>query len=361
MSLIANVRQLLNEEPVPPPAYLHELRDKVCEGAPLAWDEMAQSVRLLLDGVAPEEDRLLYLETLHPDVATGEMLAAAAAVLRELAPRIPFESDLVFDCCGTGGDRLGLFNVSTLAGIVIAAAGVPVAKHGNRAITSGCGSADLLEALGVPIELTPDQAAKSLEEIGIAFLFAPFYHQATRNVQPLRKQLSARGIPTLFNLLGPLSNPALPSHQLVGVFSPRYQRAVAEALHLLGIERGWVVCGKAEGERWMDEFSPIGDTEVYRVEGERIIHDRVAAFGAHSGATSLAAFVGGDAAHNAGLARSVLAGEASPFADAVCLNAGAGLCVSGKVPDVSLGVEMSEDLIKSGKAADLLRRWAGVA
>jgi anthranilate phosphoribosyltransferase len=319
---------------------------------------MAQAMRLLVAGSPLERVRLDFLRKLSPECANGEMLAAAAGVLRALAPRIPFAADVVFDCCGTGGDRLGLFNVSTLAGLTVAAAGVAVAKHGNRAITSGCGSADLLEALGVPIDATPEQAAESLRKHCIAFLFAPLYHKATRNVQPLRLQLKKEGIATFFNLIGPLSNPLSPNRQLVGVFHPRFLRSMAEALQLLGCEHGWVVCGQTGDGRWMDEISPCGPTQVCEITAGRIEESVLSLEDLGFEPVSLEELKGGDIEANARIAREVLAGSPSAQAEAVCLNAGVGLYLAGKAVSVIDGVAAARELIQSGQAAQLMSHWA---
>jgi anthranilate phosphoribosyltransferase len=288
------------------------------------------------------------------------MLAGAAGVLREVAPRIPYEGP-TFDCVGTGGDRLGLFNLSTLAGLIVAAAGVPVAKHGNRAITSSCGSADILDKLGIPIALMPEQVAESLEANHFAFLFAPFYHRATRNVQPLRKKLSAQGIPTLFNLLGPLSNPACPSRMLIGVYHPRFAEAMAQAMQRLGCRRAWVVSGYAGEAKWMDEVSLCGPTRIVsfdETEGieTREIHPRD--FGLET--VPLDALLGGDCARNLALANDILDGKSSPLCDAVCLNAAVGLFLTDAAESVADGIRGAKDLLASGKVRQQVDRLRGI-
>jgi anthranilate phosphoribosyltransferase len=359
MGLREQLRHLLAEEPVARPELLTILTDRLKTEASLSWHDTAQAIRLLVEGTAPAIDRLAFLRELTPGRANGEMLAAAAGVLRSLAPKIPFESEIIFDCCGTGGDRLGLFNFSTLAGIVVAAAGVPVAKHGNRAITSGCGSADLLAALGVEIESGPEAAAASLKAHGIAFLFAPFYHQATRNVQPLRIDLAREGVATLFNLLGPLTNPAAPTHQFVGVFHPGFLWPMAEALLQLGCQRALVVSGSDGAGNWMDELSPCGETKAVELIAGRIEERTVELGELGLEPISLEELKGGNAARNAELAEAILGGELSPRGDAVCLNAGAGLYLTGRSEGIRGGVDLARDLIQSGAAADRLRSWAG--
>ena len=356
-SLRERLRPLLSEESVPPPEVLSALTRLLRLNRRLSGRDTVQAVRLLVAGTAPESMRLAFLREFSPALANGEMLAAAAAVLRELAPRIPYHAGLIFDCCGTGGDRLGLANISTLAGIVVAAAGIPVAKHGNRAITSGCGSADLIEALGIPIEQGPVEAARCLEEVGIAFLFAPLYHEATRNVQPLRLKLREEGIPTLFNLLGPLSNPLSPSVQLVGVYHPRFLHPMAHALALLDCERGCVVCGEAEEGSWMDELSLCGPTHVVELYEGRTSEKTLRPEEAGFTPVPLEELKGGDVAYNTKLAQEVLEGIPSARLEAVCLNAGAGIHLAGKAETIGAGAGLAREIIRSGKAMELMEKW----
>jgi anthranilate phosphoribosyltransferase len=357
-TLMERLRPLLSEEAVPPPEAVTALTRLLRLNGRLCWKDTVQAIRLLIAATAPESSRLNLLREMSPQRATGEMLAAAAGVLRSLAPRVPFHSDEVFDCCGTGGDRLGYANISTLAAIVIAAAGVPVAKHGNRAITSGCGSADLLEALGIPIEQGPEETAQTLKEAGIAFLFAPLYHRATRNVQPLRLKLRQEGIPTLFNLLGPLSNPLTPKVQLTGVYHPRFLLPVAQALSLLGCERGWVVCGSAGEDLWMDEISPGAATYIVEF-GEGGIRERIFTL-EEVGFTPipLPELRGGDVTYSVKLAHEVLGGVPSARLEAVSLNAGASLFLTRRAETFAEGIELARELIHSGKARAVVERWA---
>ncbi len=356
-TLMERLYPLLSEEAVPPPETVPALTRLLRLNGHLSWRDTVQAIRLLIAGTASEVARLELLREMSPHRATGEMLAAAAGVLRCLAPRVPFHAEGIFDCCGTGGDRLGYVNLSTIAAIVLAAAGVPVAKHGNRAITSGCGSADLLEALGVPIGQGSTDAAQSLKDLGIAFLLAPLYHRATRNVHPLRIQLRQEGIPTLFNLIGPLSNPLAPKVQLTGVYHPRFLRPMAHALSLLGCERGWVVCGSAGMDRWMDEISPGGPTQIVEF-GEAGIRERILTLEETGFApVPLDELKGGDAAYNARLANEVFAGVPSARLEAVCLNAGAGLYLTRKAGSVAGGIQLAREIIQSGKAKEVVERW----
>jgi len=359
MSFMAEVRRLLEEQRVPPAGYINSYRRLLRLNGKLSWHDTAQAIRLLIDSTSPERDRLAFLRSLRPEVADGEMLAGAAGVLLTVAPRIPHREDLLFDCVGTGGDRLGLFNLSTLSSLVVASAGIPVAKHGNRAITSRCGSADLLEALGVPIELGPEEVAGSLEKNRYAFLFAPRYHSATRNVQPLRKKLSAKGVPTLFNLLGPLSNPARPTHMLVGAYHPRFALPMAQALERLGCQKAWVVSGSTGRGEWMDEVSLCGPTRVVefdRAAGLREFELSPADFGIET--VSAEALKGGDRAVNLAVAKGVLEGDDSAYAEAVRLNSAVGLHLCELVPDIPSGLKRSQELLQSGQVSQLVKRLA---
>ncbi len=357
-TLLERLQPVLSEEAIPPPEAVKALTRLLRLNGLLHWKDTVQAIRLLIAGTTPENARLDLLREMSPDRATGEMLAAASGVLRCLAPRVPFSSDEVFDCCGTGGDRMGYVNISTLAAIIIAAAGIPVAKHGNRAITSGCGSADLLEAMGIPIEQSPEEAAQTLKEVGIAFFFAPLYHRATRNVQPLRLILRQEGTATLFNLLGPLSNPLSPKVQFSGVYHPHFLRPVAQALSLLGCERGWVVCGSAGVNNWMDEISPSGPTRIVEFDAAGIRERLLTLEELGFQPVRAEELKGGDAAFNAKLAYDVLEGVPSARLEAVCLNAGASLYLTRRAETVTEGIELAREIIQSGKARGLMEKWS---
>jgi anthranilate phosphoribosyltransferase len=253
----------------------------------------------------------------------------------------------VFDTCGTGGDGANTFNVSTVAARVLAACGVRVAKHGNRSASSRCGSADLLEALGVNIAAEPPIVERCLEHAGIAFLFAPVFHPSMKHAAATRKEL---GIRTAFNLLGPLTNPAGASRQLVGVPRPELTELVARSLAQLGSERAWVVHG-ADG---LDEISTTGYTKISECRD-----GNVNTFYLHPADVGLAksapgALAGGDASDNAAIARSVLQGTPGGARDVVLLNAGAALFVAGTAATVRDGIAMAADAIDSGRAAGVL-------
>jgi anthranilate phosphoribosyltransferase len=278
----------------------------------------------------------------RPDEIVG-----LAQTMRSRATRLARDHGPVFDTCGTGGDRAETFNVSTVAALVLAACGVRVAKHGNRSVSSKCGSADLFEALGVHISADPATVERCLDQAGIAFLFAPTFHPSMRHAGPTRKDL---GVRTAFNLLGPLTNPAGASRQLVGVPRPELTELVARSLALLGSERAWVVHG-ADG---LDEISTTGYTKVSECRDGAVntFYVHPADFGLAKAAP--AQLRGGDAAANAAIARAVLAGTPGAPRDIVLLNAAASLLIAGRVPSIKGGVKEAAAALDSGAAAGVL-------
>jgi anthranilate phosphoribosyltransferase len=313
----------------------------------LTANEAAAAMDLVMTGQATPAQLAGLLVGLSMKGERPEEIVGLARAMR--AHAVPFvrENGLVFDTCGTGGDRAGTINVSTAAALVLAGAGVRVAKHGNRSVSSRCGSADVFEALGVVITAPPSAAERSLREAGVAFLFAPSFHPAMKHAAPTRKEL---GLRTAFNLLGPLTNPAAPARQIVGVPRPELTELVARALLLLGSERVWVVHG-ADG---LDEISTTGYTKVS--EGHagtvRTFHVHPGDFGLRKSA--LASLVGGDARTNARILQAMLGGETGPVRDIVLLNAGAGLFVAGKAPTVKEGIAMAAEAVDSGRSAQAL-------
>jgi anthranilate phosphoribosyltransferase len=255
----------------------------------------------------------------------------------------------VFDTCGTGGDRSGTFNISTAAALVIASCGVRVAKHGNRSVSSLCGSADVLQALGVDVQMSPEDSARALAEAGIAFLFAPTFHPAMRHAAQARRDL---GVRTAFNLLGPLTNPARPTRQIVGVPRPELTELLARTLLALGAERAWVVHG-ADG---LDELSTTGHTKVSEVRGGAVhtFYVHPSDFGLTKAAAG--ALAGGDATVNAAIVTRVLGGEPGPARDVVLLNAGAALMVAGEAGSVREGIARAGEAIDAGHALRTLER-----
>jgi len=287
-------------------------------------------------------------ETVEEIVGFAEAIRAAAVPLKLHSDSVLDTSDTgrdtLVDTCGTGGDSSGTFNISTATAFVVAGAGVRVAKHGNRSVTSKCGSADVMEALGVNINLPTAQIAACLEQVGIAFLFAPAMHSAMKHVQTVRRELRLR---TVFNLLGPLTNPARATCQVVGVYSADLVEKLAEALSMLGLRRALVV----HGSDGLDEITITGPTRVGEVREGQVHNYEVTPeeFGLRR--ATLEEISGGDAAHNAGLIREVLAGKKSARRDVVLLNAAAALVAAGRADHLRDAVPLAAEAIDSGAAA----------
>jgi anthranilate phosphoribosyltransferase len=334
-------------------------------------DEEVQAAigQLTSEQVAPEV-KADFLTALAQKGETTEEIAAFARQLRELSVPPPLDaatrSGEILDVCGTGGDRLNTFNISTTVAIVCASAGVAVAKHGNRAITSQSGSADVLEALGLRIDLTPEEAARSLRERHFAFFFAQRYHPAFKNIGPARKLCAERGQRTIFNFLGPLLNPARPTAQLIGVPRPQLCEPMARVLQSLGVRRGMVVSGRVpskphETGAHLDELSTLGENtvaEFYQDRGFATSSLSPESFPVQP--AGLAELAGGDRETNAAIVRRLLAGEErGPKRDAVLLNAAAALFVAGRARSMTEGWELAGQLIDGGAAAKKLQALAG--
>ena len=281
-------------------------------------------------------------------------LVGLAQTMRANAVAVPTQPGPVFDTCGTGGDRSGSFNISTAAAIVMAACGTRVAKHGNRSVSSQCGSADVLEALGVNIQASPDVAARCLTEVGIAFFFAPTFHPAMKHAAQARKDL---GVRTAFNLLGPLTNPARPTRQIVGVPRPDLTELIARSLALLGSERAWVVHG-ADG---LDELSTTGYTKVSECRNNAVqtFYVHPADFGLPKATPE--SLKGGDAKTNAAIVTAVLDGVSGAPRDVVLLNTGAALFIAGQADTVRAGVARAAAAIDSRAAAGVLAKLVRVS
>ena len=294
-------------------------------------------------------------ETVDEIVGFAEAIRAAAAPLNphshSMVDVSGTERDALVDTCGTGGDASGTFNISTATALVAAGAGVRVAKHGNRSVTSKCGSADVMEALGVNIDLPPARLAECLDKIGIAFLYAPAMHSAMKYVQPARRELRLR---TVFNLLGPLTNPAHASAQVVGVYSAALVEKLAEALSRLGLRRALVVHG-IDG---LDEITITGPTRIAEVRQGAVRTYEVTPQEFHMGCASLADLSGGDAPENAAIIREVLAGKKSPRRDIVLLNTAAALVAAGKADHLNDALPQAVKSIDSGAAAHKLEALA---
>jgi anthranilate phosphoribosyltransferase len=331
------------------------LRDaiaRVVDGRDLAEGEMAAAVETILRGEATSAQIGAFLVALRMKGETDDELTGAALAMRAHATPVPGAPANAVDTCGTGGDGASTLNVSTAAGLVAAAAGVPVAKHGNRAVSGAVGGADVLEALGVRVELPPDVAAACLREVGFAFLFAPAFHPALRHAAAARREI---GVRTMFNLLGPLTNPAGVRRQVLGVFDRARVEPVARVLLRLGAERAWVVHGAG-----LDELSLEGETTVADVRDGAITLRTVRAVDVGLAAAPASALrVDGldDAVRRL---RAVLGGERGPARDLVCLNAAAVLVVAGAAADLRAGVATAAAAIDSGAATGLLARLVAV-
>ena len=323
------------------------LIEKLQRRVDLTVDEAAAAMEAIMDGQAQPSQIAGFLIGLAMKGERPAEIVGLARTMRAKGTRLQRSFRPVFDTCGTGGDRAHTFNVSTVAALVVAACGVRVAKHGNRSVSSRCGSADLFEALGVNVSATPAATERCLDEAGIAFFFAPTFHPSMRHAAQTRREL---GVRTAFNLLGPLTNPAGATRQLVGVPRPELTELVARSLAQLGSERAWVVHG-ADG---LDEISTTGYTKVSECRDGAVntfyLHP------ADVGLTKAApeALGGGDAAANAAIARRILAGEPGGPRDIVLFNAGASLLIAGAVGTVPEGIARSADAIDSGRAAQVL-------
>ena len=311
--------------------------------------------RILAD-VPPEVELAALLGALSARGETAEELAGFVDAMRATATTLPLsqaERDELVDTCGTGGDASGSFNISTAAALVSAAAGASVAKHGNRAVTSRCGSADVLEALGIPVDLSPVQAADSLREHRFAFLHAPALHPAMRAVMPVRRSLAVR---TVFNLFGPLANPAGASRQVMGVFGPRQVALVADAMALLGTRRALVVHGEiaASEQGGIDELSISGPTQLAEVRSGTVRLFQLTPEDAGLARGPIAALLGGDPVGNAAILRSIFAGERGPRRDVILLNAAAVLVTAERASDLRAGVAQAAEAIDSGAVRELV-------
>jgi anthranilate phosphoribosyltransferase len=324
-------------------SYLH----RVAAGENLSAEDARNAMNALLEGEATPAQIAGFAMAIKMKGETGPELTGFARALREHMIAVDAGQGLI-DTCGTGGDHSGTFNISTVAAFVMAGAGARVAKHGGRSATSLTGSADVLEALGIRISMTPEEASAAIREIGIGFLFAPNLHPAMRHAAPVRRELRLR---TMFNLIGPLANPAGARTQLIGAPSPEAAQLMAEALAALGTDHSFIV----HGHDGLDEITITGPTDVYEVWTGRVEKQlwMPSDFGVKRAfGESLA---GGDAAKNAEIARDILNGEKGPRRDIVLVNASAGLVAAGLAKDLRLGVELAEKSIDSGRAEGKLK------
>jgi anthranilate phosphoribosyltransferase len=324
--------------------------DRVASGHDLSADEAAAVLREIMEGRVTEVQTAAFLIALRTKGETVEEVAGLAATMRDLALRVDVNHPHVVDTAGTGGGAPS-FNVSTTAALLAAAGGATIAKHGNRSATGRCGSADVLEALGARIDLEPKAIAECIAEVGFGFMFAPMHHQATRHVVPVRRELAVR---TIFNLLGPLTNPAGATRQVIGVSDPSYLETMAGALGRLGSESALIV----SGEDGLDELSVSAPTRVVELKDGRIDSFTLAPEEAGLERAPSDSLAQGGPEENAELTRAVLTGKAQGVERSlVLLNAGAALYVGGTADSIKAGVEQAAAAVDSGAAAELLERY----
>jgi len=325
---------------------------QVSDGRPLSAEQAGEAFGLMMAGGVPEAQIAGFLMALRARGETVDEITGAAVAMRAKMKRVN-APDGAIDIVGTGGDAKGTHNVSTCTAFVVAGAGVPVAKHGNRAVSSRSGAADVLEHLGVCMETAPEALEQALQEARVGFMFAPAHHAAMRHVAPARKAL---GVRTLFNVLGPLCNPAGVRRLLIGVYAPELTRPLAEVLSRLGVERAWVV----HGHDGLDELSTTGDTIVAELKDGRVHEFTVSPEEAGLSRATLADLIGGDPADNAQAIRDTLAGETGPLRDIALLNAAAALVVAGTAQTLREGVEKAAEAIETGAASAALDKLASL-
>ena len=318
---------------------------------PLSHESAAEAFAAILDGTVSDDIIATFLTDLALRGETSIEIAEAARALRQRMIPITAPTGAI-DVSGTGGDGHHTLNVSTAVSLVVAASGVPVAKHGNRAASSKAGAADTLEALGLDMGVAGAMAEATLNDIGIAFLFAANHHPAMKRITPIRQRIGRR---TIFNLMGPLANPARTTRQLIGIARPDYASVYAEAMELLGAETALIV----SGEEGLDEISGAGPTIVVPVG--MTMADRIVPEDAGLPRHPISAIRGGDAAHNAAALRALLRGEKGPYRDAVLLNAAAALLIADTATELRDGAERAADVIDSGAADRLLDQWIAYA
>ncbi len=338
-----------------------ELSTLAQSGAELDASQIRSAADALLDESVSTQAKAAFLTALaQRGESPAEIAGFAQAFLGHARdPMIDLDSlpGPAIDVCGTGGDQLHLFNVSTTAMFMVAAAGAVVVKHGNRGITSKSGGADVLEALGVRIDLPPGEIGDCLRQTGVGFLFAPLYHPAFKTVAPVRKELAAQGQRTMFNLLGPLLNPAQPRYQLVGVFGPKLPPVLAEILGRMGRTRAWAVHGTTADGQPMDELSTLGPTCVCRIEnGQLSPPETIEPAQLGLPAAMIDDLEGGDAEENARILLAILSGEETgPKSDLAVLNASAALVITGLAESLGEGLSMARETVRNGKALEKLQ------
>ena len=331
---------------------LRALIQKVSTGATLTADEARSALEIMTDGHATGAQMGAFLMALRVRGETVDEIAGAAQMMRARMHRVEAPAGAV-DIVGTGGDSSGTYNVSTCASLVAAGAGLPIAKHGNRSVSSISGASDVLSALGVKLDVSPATVALAIRDAGVGFMWAPMHHPAMKHWAPVRAEL---GIRTLFNLLGPICNPASVKRQIVGVFAREWVEPIARVLASLGAEHVWVV----HGHDGLDELTTTGSTDVAELKDGKIELFEVTPADAGLAPAKLTDLKGGDAATNAIAIRDVLSGQRGPFRDIVLLNAAAALIVGGKASNLTHGVELAAHAIDVGAARAALDRLIAI-
>jgi anthranilate phosphoribosyltransferase len=326
---------------------LKDALHRLAAGTSLSADEAADATGEIMDGAATPSQIAAFLTALRLKGETVDEITGCARAMRRRAVRVDGGPGVILDTCGTGGDGLGTFNISTVAAIVAAACGARVAKHGNRAASSKCGSSDLLEALGVKIENPKEKIEKILREVGFAYLHAPNFHPAMKHAGPVRKELGFR---TIFNLLGPLSNPAGANAQVVGIFAPGLVRPIAEVLRTLGSVHAFTF----HGHGGLDELSTTGENRAVEMSGGALWDLTIGPEAAGVPVALPADLAGGDAAANAAIARDILAGKKGPRRDIVVLNAAVALVAAGRATTPAEGALKAAEALDSGAARKML-------
>ncbi len=332
---------------------LRTIIQKVATGATLTVAEMQSALEIMMSGVATPAQMGAFLMGLRVRGETVDEITGAAKLMRAKMTTVEAPPGAV-DIVGTGGDGVGTYNVSTCASLVAAGAGVPIAKHGNRSVSSISGASDVLAALGVKLEVTPATVSREIKEAGVGFMWAPMHHSALKHWAPIRGELAIR---TVFNLLGPICNPAGVKRQVVGVFSAQWVEPIAHVLKNLGSEHVWVV----HGHDGLDELTTTGATEVAELKQGKVRKFEVTPADAGLAPAKLSDLKGGDAKVNAAAIRDVLSGKEGPFRDIVLLNAGAALVVGGKAANLKDGVALAAHSIESGAAAKALEKLIEVS
>ncbi len=345
---------------------MQNLAENLRKGIDLDEESIRRATDLMLDESIDHESKADFLEALSTKGESAAEIAGFASEFLTRAVEPTFDRNAIgkplLDVCGTGGDKLNLFNVSTTSVFVLAAAGVAVVKHGNRGITSKSGGADVLEALGIKIDLPAEQFGSCLEEVGAGFLFAPLYHPAFKAVVPVRKLLAERGQRSIFNLLGPLLNPARPDYQLIGVFDPAVGSVFADILTRLGRKTAWAVHGSAGDAGGMDELSTLGESMIWATDGSNRVEYNIQPSSLGLTEPALEELQGGDADKNASILIGILDGTIKgPKRDIVTLNTAAGLTICGKAKDLKEGLKIANQAIDDGSALSVLKKWQAFA